>query len=81
MEVVREIREVKSRELIITLPDDFLETEVEILVLPLNRNPQTAREEPKPKLEEDIVEAVKEVKMIKEGKLPGKSARDLLSEL
>ncbi len=81
MEVVREIREVKSRELTITLPDEFLETEVEILVLPLNRDSRSTGKNRKPNVEEDIIEAVKEVKMIREEKLPGKSARDLLSEL
>ena len=31
-------------------------------------------------VEDDIIEALKEVKMIRDGKMPKKSARDLLKE-
>jgi hypothetical protein len=72
MEALREIRTVKNGEITIKLPDDFNETEVEIFILPANRDK---------KLEDDIIEALEEVKMMKEGKLPEKSAQDLLSEL
>jgi hypothetical protein len=36
MEALREIRKVKNGEITIKVPDDFNETEVEILILPLN---------------------------------------------
>jgi hypothetical protein len=74
MEALREIRKVKNGEITIKVPDDFNETEVEVLILPLNRDKDE-------KLEDDVVEALKEVKMMREGKLPEKSARNLLSEL
>jgi hypothetical protein len=74
MEALREIRKVKNGEITIKVPDHFNETEVEVLILPLNRDKDE-------KLEDDVLEALKEVKMMREGKLPEKSARNLLSEL
>lgn len=35
MEVIREIKTIKNKELIINLPDDFLNKEVEIIIAPL----------------------------------------------
>ncbi|MGD2092295.1 MAG: hypothetical protein PVH61_39370 [Candidatus Aminicenantes bacterium] len=35
MEVIREIKTIKNKELIINLPDDFLNKEVEITIAPL----------------------------------------------
>ncbi len=35
MEVIREIKTIKNKELIINLPDDFLNKEVEITISPL----------------------------------------------
>ena len=72
MEALREVRTVKNGKITIKLPDDFNETEVEIFILPANRDK---------KLEDDIIEALEEVKMMKEGKLPEKTVQDLLSEL
>jgi hypothetical protein len=80
MEVIREIRKVSSKELTIKLPDDFVETEVEILILPLNRDSRLSKKK-EVEVEEDIKEAMNEVKMMREGKLPEKSAQELLSEL
>jgi hypothetical protein len=48
MEALREIRKVKNGEITIKVPDDFNETEVEILILPLNRDKDE-------KLEDDVV--------------------------
>ena len=81
MEVVRELRKVKGKELTITLPDDFMGTEVEILILPLNRDSSASTKNKAKEIEEDIIEAMNEVKMMREGKLPEKSARELLNEL
>ncbi|MCK4764597.1 MAG: hypothetical protein KAW12_20525 [Candidatus Aminicenantes bacterium] len=78
MEFIREIRSVTGREVTITLPEDFKETEVEILILPAHRD---VDRNDKNKLEEDIIEALQEVKNIREGKAPEKTARELLSEL
>jgi hypothetical protein len=35
MEVIHEIKTIKNKELIINLPDDFLNKEVEIIIAPL----------------------------------------------
>ena len=35
MDVIREIKTIKNKELIINLPDDFLNKEVEIIIAPL----------------------------------------------
>lgn len=78
MEVFREIRRVKNRELTIKLPDDFKDTEVEILILPAHRDSDSSK---KKELEDDIIEALQEVKQIREGKQPEKTARELLREL
>jgi hypothetical protein len=80
MEAIREIRKVSGKELTIKLPDDFVETEVEILILPLNRDSRLSKKK-EVEVGEDIKEAMSEVKMMREGKLPEKSAQELLSEL
>ena len=38
MEALREIRKVKNGEITIKVPDNFNETEVEILIFPFNRD-------------------------------------------
>jgi hypothetical protein len=80
MEVVREIRKVSGRELTIELPEDFVDAEVEILILPVNRDFRSSQKS-EVEVKEDITEAMNEVSMMREGKLPEKSARELLSEL
>lgn len=80
MEIVREIRKVSGRELTIELPEDFVDAEVEILILPFNRDFRSSQKS-EVEVKEDITEAMNEVKMMREGKLPGKSARQLLSDL
>ena len=81
MNVIRKVRKIHGRELKIRLPEDFLEKEVEILVLPLNRDSRLPSWIEEEEIEEDVVEAMSEVKLMKEGKLPEKSARELLNEL
>jgi hypothetical protein len=80
MEIVREIRKVSGRELTIELPEDFVDAEVEILILPFNRDFRSSQKS-EVEVKEDITEAMNEVKIMREGKLPGKSARQLLSDL
>jgi hypothetical protein len=53
MEVLREIRKVKNGEITIKVPDNFNETEVEILILPFNRDKDE-------KLENDITVPIQE---------------------
>ncbi|MCP5104162.1 MAG: hypothetical protein GY950_12320 [bacterium] len=81
MEFLREIRKVEGSELTIKVPDEFKETEVEILILPLDRDSDSESKISTRELKKDITEALDEVKMIREGKLPEKTARELLSEL
>lgn len=72
---------MKNREVTIKLPEELNETEVEILILPLNRDKDLTNKIEEKKVENDIIEALEEVKMMRDGKQPEKSARDLLSEL
>jgi hypothetical protein len=83
MEFVREIRRVNEREFKIKLPDSFKYTDVEVLILPLNKDSvSTDRGKVKKrKVEKDIIEALTEVKMMRDGSLPEKGARELLNEL
>ncbi len=81
MNVVREVRKIYGRELTIMLPEDFQEKEVEILVLPFNRGSRLKTGKKVEEVKADIVEAMSEVKMMREGKIPEKSAREMLNEL
>ena len=77
MEFLREIRKVEGSEVTIKVPDDFKETEVEILIFPLNRDSDSEKKISGRELEKDITEALDEVKLIRDGKLPEKTAREL----
>lgn len=80
MDVIREVRTVTDQRVIIDLPDHFRNTEVEILVLPLNRFPPK-KEIEKDTVEGDIIESLHEVKKMRAGEQAEKTAQELLSEL
>ncbi len=80
MEFVREIRRVTDRDLVVRVPEEFRDTDVEVLILPLKDKsiPETPSNT---EIETEILEALTEVKEMREGRAPKKSARQLLDEL
>jgi hypothetical protein len=45
MEVIHEIKTIKNKELIINLPDDFLNKEVEIIIAPFQKRIETGEDQ------------------------------------
>lgn len=81
MEVIREIVKVHNRRFTMNLPEHFSDTEVEVLVLPLDRTYRTSVEDKEQELAADLRETIHEVKLMRAGKSPKKSAKELICEL